>query len=83
MDRPAALKRLRRLGDRPQLICAEGPGSKASVEATQQYLESTGVEAPWTFMPTGFRNHNDAWALRPSPAREALRKWLEEVLREE
>jgi hypothetical protein len=25
---------------------------------------------------TGFRNHNDAWALRPSPARRAAREWL-------
>jgi len=25
---------------------------------------------------TGFRNHNDAWTLRPSPARAALREWV-------
>jgi hypothetical protein len=80
-DRRSALERLGRLGGRPQFICAESlPGNKATVETTRRYLESTGVAAPWAFLPTGFRNHNDAWILRPSPARTALRKWLKDVL---
>ena len=28
------------------------------------------------FVETGFRNHNDAWTLRPSPARAEIREWL-------
>ena len=31
-------------------------------------------------MHTGFRNHNDAWTLRPSPARTAMREWLDQVI---
>ena len=80
-DRRSALTRLGRLDGRPQFIFAESlPGNKPSVETTRRYLESTGVAAPWTFMPTGFRNHNDAWTLRPSPARTALRNWRKATL---
>ena len=71
-DRKAALQRLRRLGDRPQLICHEGGG----VARTISYLESTGFQGNLTFLKTGFINHNDAWILRPSPAREKARLWL-------
>lgn len=81
VGRRSARERLGRLDCRPQFICGESwPGRKATVETTRRYLESTDVTAPWTFMPTGFRNHNDAWILRPSPARTALRKWLDNVL---
>jgi hypothetical protein len=80
-DRRSALERLRRLDGRPQFICSESlPGNEPNVATTQQYLEATGVEGDWTFVPTGFRNHSDAWVLRPSPARSALRAWLEETL---
>ena len=70
-DRESARLRLLRLGGRPQLICQEG-----SVEAARAYLESTGVKGDFTFLKTGFRNHNDGWLLRPSPARESAREWL-------
>ena len=79
-DRASALDRLKRLGDRPQFICAES-GGRASVEATRKYLESTGIDAPFTFQDIGFRNHNDAWVLRPSPARDALRARLADVVK--
>ena len=74
-DRASALTRLRRLAGRPQFICQEN-----SVQATRQYLESTKVKGDFTFRETGFRNHNDGWLLRPSPAREAAREWLGRVL---
>jgi len=74
-DRAAALARLQRLAGRPQFICQEG-----SVEATREYLASTGVRGDFTFLKTGFRNHNDGWLLRPSPARDAARVWLGRVL---
>ena len=71
-DRKSALARLRRLGNRPQFISHEGSG----IIATWRYLAGTGVKARFTFQATGFRNHNDAWLLRPSPARAALREWV-------
>ena len=77
-DNASALKRLQRLGARPQFICHEGTG----VSATRHYLKETGVAGDFTIRATGFRNHNDAWLLRPSPARKALRAWLETVLRD-
>jgi hypothetical protein len=73
----AALARLRRLGSRPQFICHENDGALARAKA---YLQSTGVPGNFTFQETGFRNHNDAWLLRPSPARRGLREWVQRVI---
>ena len=81
VKRPEALVRLKRLGDRPQFICHEqGSEPGSPLAAARKYLETTGVKGKFTYQSTGFRNHNDAWALRPSPARNALRKWLAEAL---
>lgn len=77
-DRASARERLNRLRGRASFICYEGTGEGG---ATRQYLEATGVAAPFTYRGTGFRNHNDAWTLRPSPARQALREWLAETIR--
>lgn len=77
-DRDAALRRLRRLGDRPQFICHEG-NSGGGLAATREWLQATGIRGRLTFAPTGFRNHADAWVLRPSKCREELRRWLSEV----
>jgi hypothetical protein len=78
-DRASAKARLERLGNRPQFILGEGGGG--GVDATRKYLESTGVGMEHLrFLATGFRNHNDAWILRPSKAREAVRKWLRELV---
>ena len=75
-DRASALVRLKRLKGRAVFICHE-----RSVEKTRVYIESTGIRAPFTFQPIGFRNHNDAWTLRDIPERRAVRGWLSEVLR--
>ena len=77
-DSASAPERLKRLNGRSQFICEE---NSQSLEDTKQYIKSTGVQAPFTFMHTGFRNHNDAWTLRPSPARTAMREWLDQVIR--
>lgn len=74
-DREAALVRLKRLGDRPQFICGEG----LNAQGTEAYLRPLLPKADLTFLSTGFRNHNDAWTLRPSPAREKAREWLRRV----
>jgi hypothetical protein len=78
-DRPSALARLRRLGGRAQFICGEG----TNAGETERYLRETGSweAGAFTIAGTGFRNHNDAWVLRPSPPRVRLREWLEQVLK--
>ena len=74
-DRESALARLKRLGDRPQFICGEG----TNAQETEAYLRPLLPNADLTFLSTGFRNHNDAWTLRPSPAREKAREWLRRI----
>ena len=74
-DRESALVRLKRLGNRPQFICGEG----SNAQETEQYLRPLLSNADLTFLSTGFRNHNDAWTLRPSPARDKAREWLRRV----
>lgn len=74
-DRDSALARLKRLGGRPQFIC----GESTNAQETEKYLRPLLPEADLTFLSTGFRNHNDAWTLRPSPAREKAREWLKRV----
>ena len=76
-DRAAAVKRLQRLGDCPQFICHENKSDRSSgLNQTKAFLAKSGIEGDFTFYPTGFRNHNDAWVLRPSDTRKALRIWL-------
>lgn len=79
-DRASAIERLKRLGARLQFICAEEGAGNHSIVATKAVLDSTGVDGNFTFRGTGFRNHNDAWILRPSRARSALRAWLQTVV---
>ncbi len=79
-DRAAARRRLARLKGRPQLICHEAAGGKHGLDATRAYLEQSAIEGSFTFLESGFRNHSDAWLLRPSAARNAARDWLTRVL---
>ena len=74
---PASYDRLRRLGSRPQFICSEDTGS---TNMTEPYIRAAGFPVNATFTSTGFCNHNDKWALRPSPARDALREWWQRVV---
>ena len=78
-DRQAARARLARLAARPQLICHETTPGKLNLSATRRYLEASGIDGNFTYQETGFRNHSDAWVLRPTPARHAARKWLAQV----
>lgn len=72
-DPDSALTRLARLAPRPMYVVEEWTGS----EATHAWLANTSLPlSNITFASTGFCNHNDAWTLRPSPARVALRAWL-------
>lgn len=74
-DREAALIRLKRLGTRPQFIAHEG-----NVDATRDYLTSTGVAGKWTFQAVPYRNHSPEWLHRDNPARIAARKWWIEIV---
>lgn len=74
-DAASVQQRLARLNGRPQLICSESP-----LAGVRKHLESAGAKGEFTFLDTGFRNHNDAWTLRPSAARDTARKWLAEVI---
>ena len=76
VDRASALARLKRLGARLQFICHENDG----VEDTRRYLAEAMPGGNFTFAPTGFRNHNDAWVLRPCEARTQLRAWLNKLV---
>jgi hypothetical protein len=78
-DAASAVERLRRLGGRPQFVCGENQNS----EQTRLFLEKNDLLqlGAFTFCPTGFRNHNDAWVLRPSAARDSLREWFQELVR--
>ena len=72
--------RYRRLRSRPQLVIGE---CCVATEGGPAFLEKAGVlntTGNFTFMTTGYANHNDAWILRPTPARDALRDWLAEAL---
>jgi len=75
-DKKSALERLKRLRGRASFITQEG-----SVEDIRQYLSTTGITAPFTLQSVNFRNHNDAWVLRDTPVRQALRRWVEDVLK--
>lgn len=79
-DTTSARQRLLRLKGRPQLICHESGSQKFNLQTTRNYLKSSGITGDFTFLESGFRNHNDAWLLRPSAARITARKWLEKVV---
>jgi hypothetical protein len=74
-DRGSALTRLGRLKGRPVFVSQEGdPGM------TRRYIESTGMQASFTFLSLPYPNHTDAWVLRDLPEREKLRDWVQEKL---
>jgi hypothetical protein len=75
-DSASARQRLARLKGRPQLICSEFP-----LTGIRKHLENSGTTGDFTLLDTGFRNHNDAWTLRPSAARETARAWLADVIK--
>jgi hypothetical protein len=76
-DRESALTRLQRLANRPVFIC----GEVSNAQETESHLRPLLPKADLTFLSTGFRNHNDAWTLRPSDARDQAREWLHRVVK--
>ncbi len=87
-DAESARRRLARLGPRPEFICSESQATGASSLAQiREYLAQSGVPqaspSQFTLAETGFVNHDDAWILRPSATRDALRSWLRAQLKHE
>lgn len=70
-DRPAAARRLARLGNRPQFISQEN-----SIDATQTYLKDAFPTGNFTFVPLKGVPHTDTWVLEDRPERKALREWF-------
>ena len=76
-DSESAIERLKRLGNRPQYIISESPIEGPSLsDQAKEFIDKSGVTGDFTYATTGFINHSDQWALRPSPARTKLREWL-------
>ena len=75
-DAGSALRRLERLNHRSQFICGEAN----QVDESRRFIEQHAPSANLIFDSTGFRNHSDAWILRPSKARQSLRTWMQAVL---
>lgn len=73
-DRESALKRLQRLGSRPQWISHE-----QTTASTQKWLTSTGIAGKWTFEPLPYPNHTARWTLCDTELRARARKWLSHV----
>ncbi|TLD70581.1 hypothetical protein FEM03_12755 [Phragmitibacter flavus] len=74
-DEAAAIKRLQRLGGREQWISHEG-----TILAAQNFIERSGVQAPFTFVPIPYANHSAAWVLHNIPERQQARDWLARVI---
>lgn len=77
-DRHAATERLKRLGQTPQFICHEIDQGNL-LEGAQRLTNAALPDGRFTFHSTGFPNHSDAWALRPTACRAAIRSWLDDL----
>ena len=81
-DAASAIERLQRLGTKPQFIISESPSQGLALsDKAREFIEKSGVKGDFTFATTGFLNHSDQWALRPSPARTQLREWLQKQMK--
>jgi hypothetical protein len=70
-DPAAAVRRLDRLGGRPQWISHE-----TDVSQTEDFIRASGVHGSFTFVPIPHPNHSAAWVLREIPERVRAREWL-------
>ena len=70
-DPAAAIRRLGRLGDRPQWISHELDVSRAA-----GFVKASGVNGSFALVPIPYPNHSAAWILRAIPERARAREWL-------
>lgn len=75
-DNKSAIRRLKRLRGRPQLIMHEGNGTKT----TREFIESTGIKGNYTYLDIPYRNHNDKWVLQNITERGFLRGWVADII---
>ena len=73
-DRPAAVKRLQRLGKRAQFISHEH-----TVKETRAYLQENYPQGNFTFQPLTGWPHTDKWVLYEGPERRKLRHWFQQL----
>jgi hypothetical protein len=79
-DAESARQRLKRLGIRPQWILSESvEGGQGQLAQTREFLGNPSAEQ-FHLMETGIINHDDDWALRPNPTRQAVRSGLQKLL---
>ena len=69
-------QRAPRYGDEALLTAFQYP---FSVRDAREYLEKSGVQAPFTFVAIPYANHSAAWVLRDIPERRQARQWLSHV----
>lgn len=73
-ERASAVKRLQRLGKRPQFISHE-----QTVQGTQAYLRENYAQGNFTFEPLIGWPHTDTWVLYDVPERRKLRAWFHQL----
>jgi hypothetical protein len=78
-DEAAASIRFARAKGRPLFVCGEESNADQTRLWMETHYEPEKVRGI-TFRSTGFRNHNDAWILRPSETRAEARRWLKQTL---
>lgn len=74
-DPPSAVRRLQRLGNRPQWISHE-----KDVSQIMAFIDRSGVTGSFTPVSIPYPNHSAAWVLREIPERARARDWLRRVI---
>lgn len=74
-DPTAAVRRLGRLGNRPQWISHE-----RNISQAEAFIKQSGVNGSFTLVPIPYPNHSAAWVLREIPERAEARKWLRRTI---
>ena len=69
-----AVRRLKRLGNTPQLITQEW-----GTDLTQKFLKKNHPKGSFTFISVPYPNHNDIWLSKDIPEAEDARDWIRRV----
>ena len=80
-DIESAELRWSRFADRPVFITHEGStGADTPLHAAADFFRSLPSPPATMLHSTGYRNHDDAWTLRPGTTRRLARRWLHRVV---
>jgi hypothetical protein len=84
LTQAACIKRLKRLGKRPQFISHERHQSEkhraSAINARKAYLKKNLPDGNFTFLTMSFTLHNVDWVLKDIHERKIARRWLKKVL---